>query len=199
MTIALFGLLLVYVVAVEVLDWHGRMEIIQKRWPRLWVLMSERPARLVLLVAIAALLAADVRKEVPRVPNLSVRFPAPSAPRLEAAKPCPKCPTLGSAIRSFELMSVRDAPRLDFVLTTEKLRTPVDLLFTCDFPIGDGDLTVLTRDGTGAAMLGKGNESSNQFRFRLGSPAWTPASPLRATIYFAGKPDRMPSCSLHVD
>jgi hypothetical protein len=71
MQIALGVAILVYVVLVEGLDWIGRAEIIEKRWPRMWGVMNKRPTRLILiLVAIGLLIhvIAENRHSVPDSP-----------------------------------------------------------------------------------------------------------------------------------
>ena len=50
-------LLIIYVVLVEGLDWIGRAEIIEEKWPRLWGAMNNRPMRLILLIVALVMLA----------------------------------------------------------------------------------------------------------------------------------------------
>jgi hypothetical protein len=37
-------------ILVELLDWKGRFEVIEKNWPKVWSAMNNRPMRLVLIV-----------------------------------------------------------------------------------------------------------------------------------------------------
>ena len=53
------AILLLLLGAVEALDWVGRLDLIQARWPGLWKLLNNRPARLLLLVIAIAFLSRD--------------------------------------------------------------------------------------------------------------------------------------------
>jgi len=89
MTIALGILILLYLAVCEILDWHGRMEVIHERWPWVWRLVNDRPARLVLLIVTAGLLVADFRRDVPKEAQPpSVVFPSvdPGAKNAEIAR-----------------------------------------------------------------------------------------------------------------
>jgi hypothetical protein len=82
-TLVLFALGFIYVVLCEILDWHGRLEIIQKRWPWVWRLINDRPARLVFMIILAGLLITDIKKDIPPIvapPVIS--FAPPAAPRI---------------------------------------------------------------------------------------------------------------------
>src|ERR1017187_811408 len=46
-------------VFIEILDWHGRFDVIEKRWPTLWAAMNNRAARLLLIVIAIAFLSKD--------------------------------------------------------------------------------------------------------------------------------------------
>lgn len=85
-------------------------------------------------------------------------------------------------------------PLMEYVLTSGRIRTPVDLLTTCDFPINDAVVSLLT-EGNGFTMSSsKRRISTNEFEFNVLSPAWSSSSPLWITIYFEKPVDRMPSC-----
>jgi len=76
---------------VEYLDWHGRMEIVEKKHPKIWRLMNDRPFRLVMLFMVFALLATDVKqnaKQLETEPPI-YRFQMPSAPTIETVRPAP--------------------------------------------------------------------------------------------------------------
>lgn len=78
MQIVAVVLLLAYVITTEALDWIGRAEIIENRWPRAWLVMSNRPARVILvLVAIGLLVHVITEKREPKQPAL-IPLPTPS-------------------------------------------------------------------------------------------------------------------------
>ncbi len=84
--VGLFG---IYLIATEFLDTIGRMEIIEKKWPRLWSTMSNRPMRLVLLILLVALLAKDVAERFQQnaAPALNVMVPNIPAPVVQECTP----------------------------------------------------------------------------------------------------------------
>ncbi len=65
-------IVIVYVVFCEVLDTKSRMETIQKDWPRLWRLINNRPARLVLLMVAIGLLARDFHDATRGAPAIEI-------------------------------------------------------------------------------------------------------------------------------
>jgi hypothetical protein len=79
----------------EYLDWHGRMELLEKKHPRIWRLVNARPFRLVLLLMVFAALATDLKENLkqldPEVPV--VRFAAPRVPAIELVSITPPEPT----------------------------------------------------------------------------------------------------------
>lgn len=91
-----------------------------------------------------------------------------------------------------------NAPKMEYVFTTGKIRTPVEITATCDFAIADMNTAFLTTGGDFVEMSSKQSISTNKFRVSITSPAWTPASPLFVTVFFAGQVNRMPSCSFDV-
>jgi hypothetical protein len=91
-TVALWilGILLgLYVLFAEFLDTIGRLEIIEKRWPAVWRIMSNRPFRLALLLFLVVLLAKDVSERWhENAPScLTVVMPAPAAPIVQFVSP----------------------------------------------------------------------------------------------------------------
>jgi len=72
--------IVVYALLTEGLDWIGRAEIIEKRWPFLWAVMNKRPTRLVLLATAVVMLAhvmGEIRvgAEVPAVKLVPPKVP----------------------------------------------------------------------------------------------------------------------------
>jgi hypothetical protein len=86
-------------------------------------------------------------------------------------------------------------PKLEFVMTTGKIRTPVEITATCDFPISSGNTHFMTSSGGHVQVTDHRRISDTEYKFVISSPAWTPLSPLWITILFSGKVDRMPSCT----
>ncbi len=71
-----------YLFLTEFLDTIGRLEIIEKRWPKAWAAMSNRPMRLVLLILLVVLVAKDVNERLHEMgpPPLKVVMPSIPAP-----------------------------------------------------------------------------------------------------------------------
>jgi len=88
-----------------------------------------------------------------------------------------------------------DVPRMEYILASGKIRTPVDLDITCDFSISDVRLSVLTLTGGSILETNKQRLSERQYRLSLLSPAWAPQSPLYVTVFFVPPVNQMPSCS----
>jgi hypothetical protein len=90
-------------------------------------------------------------------------------------------------------------PMMEYILTTGKIRTPADVVATCDFPISDGLVNPLTATGGSAFTSDNRRISENQYRFMMLSPDWSPATPLLITVYFQpGTVTRMPSCKFSI-
>lgn len=90
-TLGLIGtaLLLVFLAILEIIDWVGRLDFIEHRWPRAWKILSNRLARLTLLLICFVYLARDFRSEIPTSPSAVFNIAAPPAPaiQLPAKKP----------------------------------------------------------------------------------------------------------------
>jgi hypothetical protein len=78
------SLFALYLIVCEFLDAIGRLEIIEKKWPRLHKAMSNRPMRLALLVVLTALVARDIYEHVKApIPQLNVTIQAPPPPTIQ--------------------------------------------------------------------------------------------------------------------
>ena len=81
----------------EYLDWHGRMEILEKKHPRIWRLVNDRPFRLILLLLIFAILSAELKETLKNLlePDEApiVRFVAPSVPSIAPVTTTPSEPS----------------------------------------------------------------------------------------------------------
>jgi hypothetical protein len=90
----LIGLVILLLIATsaEVLDWIGRLEIIEKRWPRIWAAINNRPLRLIFYLFFIVALGEDAAeriKEAHEVPPLVVTFVAPKSPDVTFVQPEP--------------------------------------------------------------------------------------------------------------
>lgn len=99
-------------------------------------------------------------------------------------------------IRTFSIS--RDSrpgiPRMEYVLATNVVRTPVSILATCDIPISDASISPMTETGSSAILMSQKQVSSTKFKFSIENPAWSPASPFWTTIFFRPPVNAMPSC-----
>src|ERR1035441_9098236 len=68
--------------AAELLDWIGRLEIIERKWPRIWLFLNNKPGRLLLYLFFVALAYRDVSERMSelRVQPPVVNVSAPPAP-----------------------------------------------------------------------------------------------------------------------
>ena len=90
-------------------------------------------------------------------------------------------------------------PRMEYILASGKIRTPVTINIGCDFPISKVGFTVLTRTG-GTAFIEKTQPiSANAYRLLLLSPAWAPQSPLYVTVFFVPPVNQIPACSFEAE
>ena len=91
-------------------------------------------------------------------------------------------------------------PKLEYLLASGKIRTPVDLMVECDTAMSDIDLMPLTTGGGGAAF-GENRQqiSATKYELSMQSPAWSPSSPLWVTIFFTPPVNAMPHCSFTTD
>lgn len=102
-------------------------------------------------------------------------------------------------IRSFMVSpEVSKKPRMYYLLTTNVVRDPVDLIATCDTPISSGSLIPLTTNGSSAFSANDYSLSATQYKFSLLSPAWSPSGPLWVTMFFIPPVNRMPKCTFTV-
>jgi hypothetical protein len=84
------AIFLSYLIVCEFLDTVGRLEIIEKRWPRLYRAMSNRPMRIVLIIFLIALVGKDLlerAKEKVELPKLVITILAPPPPIIQFVSP----------------------------------------------------------------------------------------------------------------
>lgn len=72
-----FGLAIVLLAFFEILDVSGRLDILEKKYPKLWSLANRRPARLLLLAMCAGFLAKDIKDatDIPDPPIVKLQPP----------------------------------------------------------------------------------------------------------------------------
>ncbi len=70
----------------EILDWVGRLEIVERKWPKVHAAMNSRLARLIALLFLIALIGHDIEKhtEIPEPPRVTI--PAPPVPQFTSTK-----------------------------------------------------------------------------------------------------------------
>jgi hypothetical protein len=76
--------LVLYALLTEGLDWIGRAEIIEHRWPLLWGAMNNRPMRLILIVVAIGMLARVVGDFRAGAEPPEVKFQAPKVPEINS-------------------------------------------------------------------------------------------------------------------
>lgn len=101
-------------------------------------------------------------------------------------------------IKTFAIFHDHDGqmPSAEYILTTNVVRSPVDLVATCDFPIGNTTLHILTESGATEELGNLRHQmSATQMELRLSTPAWDVASPAKVTIFFSGTVNKNPVCT----
>ena len=79
-----------YLVVAEFIDTIGRLEIVEKRWPRVWRGMNNRPFRLLLLIFLVILVARDVSERWKgKAECLTVVMPSIPAPIVQMVQDAP--------------------------------------------------------------------------------------------------------------
>lgn len=88
--IVAMALLALLLGAAELLDWIGRLEIVERKWPKVWKAINNRPMRIVLYLLLIIAIGRDIsdRLKIP-IPKLEVTFQAPSAPIIQVSQVSP--------------------------------------------------------------------------------------------------------------
>lgn len=202
--VGLFG---IYLIATEFLDTIGRMEIIERKWPKLWAAMSNRPMRLVLLVLLVALLAKDVaeRSQQTAPPILNVTLPDTPAPIVQecapetanvkrrTGNPPPTKPTAKAATpppighftvtQKSDISTRPDAPYKTDVTVQSDIEFPtLKLLVTCDHDLvdGNGGISGMFRGGSGIL---KDHRNQVGFQYSFAMPPFGPNNPVIFSVW----------------
>jgi hypothetical protein len=91
-----------------------------------------------------------------------------------------------------------DVTRMEYVLTTGKMRTPVEITTSCDFPVADFHIGFLTTTGGYSSTTTKNKISSTSYQIVIQSPTWSPTMPIHATVEFERALDSRPTCKFLV-
>lgn len=125
----LIGLLITValLVVVFVLEMAGHLDVIQQKFPELWVVMHSRPIMFFLLVAILAFLQRDFRDALPQYPAPVVKIAAPFPPVIQTTtiQPQPIVNVLPSVSKSRAYMSFLE-PEVKY-----ELGSPVSVNIRC--------------------------------------------------------------------
>ena len=84
---------------------------------------------------------------------------------------------------------------LEYLLTTNVARTPVELVLACDFPIADTLAVALTPTSRSVSVASNNRLSPKRFMISMPSFAWSPTVPIWVTIFFERPVNGVPSCS----
>jgi hypothetical protein len=85
--------------------------------------------------------------------------------------------------------------KMAYVLTTSTLRTPADIVVTCDFPIAEVEHSFLSETGGGNESHADRPISANQVEIGTTSPAWSPIIPMGVAVFMYKPINRMPTCT----
>jgi hypothetical protein len=103
-------------------------------------------------------------------------------------------------VRIFQLSRGGGAnlPKMEYILTTGKVRTPVEITVSCDFSIASFGANPLREEG-GLDLAGATSViSASVRRIRIDSPPWSPLAPMLASVSFNNPVDRMPLCKFQI-
>jgi hypothetical protein len=76
----------IYLIFLEFIDWQGRAEVLELKYPWLWRAVNNRPARLLLLVLAVGLLVKDFKDAVAIAPPPVVNIAPPPVPAITIVK-----------------------------------------------------------------------------------------------------------------
>lgn len=102
------GLIAVLLLFAEYLDWHSRLEIMERRHPKLTRLINDRPFRLVLLCMVFAMLGLDLKQTLkqPVIESPNFKFPVPTVPAIaQSSAQQPDVRNIRFKERAFNLIS----------------------------------------------------------------------------------------------
>lgn len=67
LSVIVYGLIALFLAFTDYLDWHGRMEVLEEKHPKLAKFVENRLLRLVLLLMVFAMLATDVKENLKQI------------------------------------------------------------------------------------------------------------------------------------
>jgi hypothetical protein len=191
--------------AAEFLDWMGRLEIIERKWPKVWSFINNRTIRLLIYLFLIAFIYRDIEERVAELkvpfPVVTVKAPVPPVVQYGTARPdtSKKNEPLKMFITAQLLEKVTDSSdpsRKMFVLLaiTNKKITPVSVSIKCnyDFMITEQPL-VASQNLTTIYLNTKVNQiSGHEVRYKMQSPEWGPDSPMEIPVLVAGFDNNKP-------
>jgi hypothetical protein len=177
--------LVVYTLLTEGLDWIGRAEIIEKRWPVLWGAMNNRPTRLVLLVIALAMLANVAKDLRAGADPPLVIFAAPKVPPIDTnlkiiQVAAPSAPLI---VNSHEVTSDKaNVIKTEFIFVpSRKVPAPVEIEVTVDGPIyGIGQVDVAEAS---PVLTGNSRWNGNVAVLVISAPGLAPEHAAIAELY----------------
>jgi hypothetical protein len=109
---AVVVLLAILLGVAEVLDWIGRCEIIEKRWPKLWKAINNRPMRLIAYIVLIIFLIKDIQLQTdkPIAPPLVVTFAPPPQPIVNEERPSSPKPAGNTTVVHGSVTQTTGAP-----------------------------------------------------------------------------------------
>jgi hypothetical protein len=201
------ALLLLFLTA-ELLDWKGRLEIIEKNWPRIWSTINNRPARILLLLFFVGLVGKDIKERLdepkidfkvvmPSIPAPVIEYSQPPTPQSRPAKKMEPAATETQFIVTQKRMPTTrpDAPNhIQVTVATTSEFLSLRLLLKCTEPIIEASGGILAQ-GVSAGLppyqtmfqsgVNPNDRTSWAIMYGSSSPAFGPSNPIVVDVWSA--------------
>ena len=179
-------------VFIEILDWHGRFDVIEKRWPTLWAAMNNRAARLLLIVIAIAFLSKDFHDamavgappvaRLPPPPSSSDYFLGGQQEMRQTAAGSEQL-KITALFRGYS-RETNNLRRAEWLVLSNKIVTPVTLLMSCNRELASAKLS---SEASRVAFTGETKISATQWELSMSAPVWGPTAPLSAVAEYSGE------------
>jgi hypothetical protein len=141
----------------EILDWIGRFELIERKWPKVWAAVNNRVARLILYVFLIVLVSKDISdRNKEHIPDLHIHFPSPPVPVIALTAPAPVMALAAHEGKSLPLAMVDKINSLS-----------LELRVTCDLkegaPLPPQEVSWMPLEGATAELRGNAATVPLQF------------------------------------